>query len=217
MPDPGVRTAELEAVRDSYDRVADNYVALGVGDLTDHPWLRTALGAFAEEVRHLGPVLDVGCGPGHVTAFLAGLGVDAAGVDLSPRMVHHARRLHPGLRFTVASATDLDLRPASLGGVLGWWSLFNLHRDVLPRVLANFARALVPGGQTLIGTHVGDGEIVRTEAYGGVPVTWTTHLWQPQQLARLLTDAGLEPVAELHFPANAQERPQVLLAARRPR
>ena len=43
-----------------------------------------------------GPVLDVGCGPGHVTAHLAGLGVDVQGVDLSPRMVEHARRLHPG-------------------------------------------------------------------------------------------------------------------------
>jgi SAM-dependent methyltransferase len=89
-----------------------------------------ALGAFAEDVRALGPVLDVGCGPGTVTAHLAGLGVDVSGVDLSPRMIAHARRLHPALRFTVASATEIDLAEASLGGVLGWWSLFNLPRNV---------------------------------------------------------------------------------------
>jgi hypothetical protein len=29
-------------------------------------------------------VADVGCGPGHVTAHLRGLGVDAFGIDLSP-------------------------------------------------------------------------------------------------------------------------------------
>jgi hypothetical protein len=40
------------------------------------------------------------------------------GVDLSPRMIEHARRLHPGLRFDVASATALDVMPASLGGIL---------------------------------------------------------------------------------------------------
>ena len=108
---------------------------MGVGELAPTPWLRAALAAFAEGVNGLGPVLDVGCGPGTVTAHLAGLGVEVSGVDLSPRMIAHARRLHPGLRFSVASATDLRLADASLGGVLGWWSLFNLPRDVLPSVL----------------------------------------------------------------------------------
>jgi SAM-dependent methyltransferase len=213
---PVEQPADLEVVRASYDAVADNYVAMGAGELTPHPWLRAALGAFAEGVRDCGPVLDVGCGPGFVTAHLAGLGLDVSGVDLSPRMVEHARRLHPGLRFEVGSATKLRLDEASLGGVLGWWSLFNLPRDVLPGVLTSFARALVPGGQALVGTHVGDGDVVRTEGYGGVPVTWTTHLWQPAELAALLADAGLEPVAEMRFPPTEQARPQVVFAARRP-
>jgi SAM-dependent methyltransferase len=212
-----VTPADLENVRASYDRAADTYVALGMGDLGPEPWLRAALTAFAEEVRALGPVLDAGCGPGTVTAYLAGLGVDVSGVDLSPRMVDHARRLHPGQRFAVASVTDLRLAPASLGGVLGWWSLFNLPRHVLPGVLASFSRALVPGGQVLIGTHVGDDHIVRTEAYGGVPVSWTTYLWQPEQLLDLLAATGLEPVVELRFPPSPPGRPQVLLVARRPR
>jgi SAM-dependent methyltransferase len=207
--------ADLEDVRGSYDRVADTYVQTGMGELGDEPWLRAALGAFAESVRGLGPVLDVGCGPGTVTAHLSGLGLDVSGVDLSPRMVEHARRRNPGLRFEVASATALGLAPASLGGVLGWWSLFNLPRDVLPGVLSAFATALVPGGQALIGTHVGDGDLVRTEAYGGVPVSWTTHLWRPEQLAELLTTAGLTIVAELRLPPEPPQRPQVLLAARR--
>lgn len=206
---------EIDAVRSSYDRVADNYVAMGVGALEPTPWLRAALAAFAEEVRSLGPVLDVGCGPGTVTAHLRGLGVDVSGLDLSPRMIALARTLHPGLNFGVASATDLRPGEASLGGVLGWWSLFNLPRDLLPGVLATFARSLVPGGQVLLGTHVGDGELVRTEAYGGVPVAWTTHLWQPEHLAALLVEAGLEPVAEIRLPPTQSGRPQVLLAARR--
>ena len=208
--------ADLETVRASYDRVADSYLDLGMGDLTREPWLRGALAAFAEQVRGLGPVLDVGCGPGGVTAHLAQLGVDASGVDLSPRMVEHARRRHPGLRFEVRSATELDLAPGSLGGVLGWWSLFNLPRDVLPEVLAAFAAALVPGGLVLVGTHVGDGDLARTEAYGGVPVSWTTHLWQPEQLAAVFADAGLEVVAEMRWPPSPPSmRPQVLLAGRR--
>ena len=129
--------SDLEIVRESYDRVADAYVELGMGRLEPEPWLRAVLAAFAESVRGLGPVLDVGCGPGTVTAHLTELGLDASGVDLSPRMIEHARQQYRDLRFSVASATELDLAPASLGGVLGWWSLFNLPRDVLPGVLAS--------------------------------------------------------------------------------
>jgi SAM-dependent methyltransferase len=208
--------ADLEDVRASYDRVADAYVDLAVGRLDDEPWLRAALDAFAEAVAGLGPVLDVGCGPGHVTAHLSARGLDARGVDLSPRMVEHARRRHPGLRFDVAGATDLDLTPGSLGGVLGWWSLFHLPRAVLPEVIADFTRALVPGGQVLIGTHVGDQDVPRRQAYGGVPVSWTTHRWLPEQLVEMVVAAGLEPVAELRFPASGEQPPQVVLAARRP-
>jgi SAM-dependent methyltransferase len=207
---------DLELVRASYDRVAATYVDLDVGDLTAHPWLRAGLAAFAEAVRGLGPVLDVGCGPGTVTAHLAGLGLDVSGVDLSGEMVGHARRRYPELRFEIASATALGLAPASLGGVLGWWSLFNLPREALQEVLAAFATALVPGGQVLVGTHVGDGDVIRTEAYGGVPVSWTTHLWQPEQLTHLITDTGLQIVAELRMPAQPRSHPQVLLAAERP-
>ena len=165
----------LDTVRESYDRVADGYIALGADDLSPYPWFRAGLAAFAEGVRGLGPVLDVGCGPGTVTAHLAGLGLDASGVDLSPRMIGHARRRHPELRFSVASATALDLAPASLG----------------------------------------DRELVRTEAYGGVPVSWTTHLWRPEQLTALLADAGLEVTAEVRVAASPPLGPQVLLAARR--
>lgn len=208
--------ADLDAVRESYNRAAGSYVQMGMGDLSGEPWLRAALAAFAEQVRGLGPVLDVGCGPGHVTAHLRGLGVDARGVDLAPGMIEQARRLYPGLRFDVASATALDVAPASLGGVLGWWSLFHLPREVLPGVLETFATALLPGGQALVGTHAGTGERVRTEVYG-VPVRWTSRYWQPEELAVLLDAAGLEVVAELRLPPPQPDlRPGVVLAARKP-
>ncbi|HEY0474942.1 MAG TPA: class I SAM-dependent methyltransferase [Kribbella sp.] len=207
--------ADLDVVRTSYDRVADNYVEMNLGDITTYPWLRAAIDGFAAAVHGLGPVLDVGCGPGGVTAYLAERGLDVSGVDLSARMIDHARRLHPDQRFAVASATDLNLADSSLGGILGWWSLFNLPRHILPLVLKSFARALVPGGHFIIGTHPGDGDIERTEAYGAVPVTWTTHLWQPDELWTLLAAAGLDPVAELRLTESVAGVPSLVLVAQR--
>ncbi|MGN6299940.1 MAG: class I SAM-dependent methyltransferase [Angustibacter sp.] len=220
MTSPSItQPTDLETVRASYDAVADRYVELvassELGDIRRQPWLKAVVDVFAETVADLGPVLDVGCGPGTVTGYLHELGVDVSGVDLSPRMVEHARRLHPQCRFLVGSSTALDLAPRSLGGLLGWWSLFNLPRDVLPQVLASFEQALVPGGQVVIATHVGDEDVERTEAYGGVPVRWTTYRWRPEQLVALLDGAGLRTVAELRLPAQGEIGPSVALVAQR--
>jgi SAM-dependent methyltransferase len=213
------RPADLDVVRDSYDRVADNYadmvVTTGIGDVRTHPWLKAAMDVFADAVTGRGPVLDTGCGPGTVTAYLVERGVDASGVDLSPRMIEHARRMHPECTFSVASSTELELAESSLAGILGWWSLFNLPRDVLPQVLSSFARALRPGGQLIVATHVGNDDVRRTEAYGGVAVTWTTYQWQPDQLAALVEEAGLRVVAELRLRADEQSGPGVVLVAGR--
>lgn len=207
---------DLESVRRSYDAVADNYVTMLAGELGPFPWLRAALDAFTEEVKDLGPVLDVGCGPGIISAYLADRGVPVSGVDLSPRMIEHARLRRPDLDFQVRSATELDLEAASYGGILGWWSLFNLPRHVLPGVLASFAEALVPGGRVIVGTHVGDHDRVRTQGYGGIPVNWTTHLWLPEQLTNLLEGAGLQVTTDLRFPALGEIGPQVVIVARKP-
>lgn len=206
--------ADLDAVRASYDAVADNYVAM-VGD--PGPWQRAALDAFAEQVRGIGPVLDVGCGPGWVTAHLRDMGVDISGIDLSPRMIDHARRQYPGISFQVASVTEVNVDPGSLGGVLGWWSWFNLPRDVLPTVVATMAGALRPGGLLLVATHRGEGEVERTRCYGDVPVSWTTQLYEPDELIAMTAQAGLELCVDVRLAAEApSERPGVIICARRP-
>ncbi|WP_245988735.1 class I SAM-dependent methyltransferase [Flexivirga caeni] len=210
---------DLTEVRNSYDRVADNYARMvveeGLGDIRQQPWLRSALDAFGEEVAGIGPVLDVGCGPGTVTAYLQERGLDVSGCDLSPQMIRNARRLHPECRFRVDSWTELDLAPGSLGGILGWWSLFNLPRSLLPQVFSRCAAALRPGGQLIIATHAGEEDIERTEAYGGVAVRWTTHRWLPQTMAPLLVGAGLRPKVVIDLLPHGDSRGAFVMVAQR--
>lgn len=84
----------LADTRTSYDTVAVSYADFVRGGLAERPYLLMALSLFADEVRAAGggPVADVGCGPGEVTATLHGLGVDAFGIDLSPGMINEACR-----------------------------------------------------------------------------------------------------------------------------
>lgn len=106
----------LADTRASYDTVAADYAELVRGLLDRTPYERAMLGLFADSVRvsGSGPVADLGCGSGRITAHLGGLGLDVLGIDLSPAMIDVARREHPGIDFRVGSMTELDLPDASM-------------------------------------------------------------------------------------------------------
>ncbi|SCL69680.1 class I SAM-dependent methyltransferase [Micromonospora chersina] len=210
--------AHLTETRGAYDTVAVDYAALVPARLSELPLDRALLGAFAERARAAGgPVADLGCGPGHVTAHLSNLGVDAFGVDLSPRMVALARQAYPELRFEVGSMTALDLPDGRLGGVLSWWSIVHTPRELLPRVFAEFHRVLAPGGHALLGFHGGDDEHVRRDRAYGHPVPLDVHFARPEGIAALLAAAGLPVTATMwQAPGEGQRHPAAYLFARKP-
>jgi SAM-dependent methyltransferase len=206
----------LADTRTSYDTVAVSYADQMRDAVAGDSYLRAALALFAERVRAAGggPVADVGCGPGHVTAHLHELGIDAFGIDLSPVMIDVARRDHPGLRFEVGSMTDLDLADASLTGLLAWWSLIHVPDDAVPTVFGHFRRALRPGGPLQLGFHVGDELRLKTQGYGGHRMKVHVHRRQPGQVAAWLRDAGFTVEAQMLLDPD-EKVPQAVLFARR--
>ncbi|GGP50989.1 class I SAM-dependent methyltransferase [Saccharothrix coeruleofusca] len=210
----------LNAIRQSYDAVAEDYVRIVAPPERMDPLTRAMLAAFADLVRAAdrGPVADVGCGPGRVTAHLDSLGLSAFGVDLSPRMVELARTTHPHLPFSVGSMTALDLDDGSLGGVLALFSTFHTPPEHLPTVFAEFHRTLAPGGHLMLWGYVGDHEVLRpTRAYGGHPVSYEAHLLPVERIAELLGEAGLVVTARLVCePAGKARWPSACFFAHKP-
>jgi SAM-dependent methyltransferase len=87
--------------------------------------------------------VEVGCGPGHLAASLAGMGATVLGIDLDPRMVAYARRRwrQP---FAVADAEWLPVANQRCAGVVAVSLLGSL---ALPASFLRAAgRALAPGG-----------------------------------------------------------------------
>ena len=89
--------------------------------------------------------LEVGCGPGHITAMMAATGATVTGVDLVPAMIETARTLHPGLEFIEANAEQLPFADDSFDVVL---INFVIHHFALPDVVCTeIRRVLKPGGR----------------------------------------------------------------------
>ncbi|MGW2769800.1 class I SAM-dependent DNA methyltransferase [Streptomyces sp. NPDC001275] len=182
----------LEDTRTSYDTVAASYADMTRHLLDETPEERAVLELFADLVRAQGggPVADVGCGTGRITAHLRQLGVDAFGIDLSPGMIQVARHDHPGVRFDLGSMTDLELADASMTGLVAWYSLIHVPDDEISSVFAHFQRVVRPGGPLLLSFHVGDESQLKTQGYGGHPMKVYVHRRQHGQLITRLNDAG---------------------------
>ncbi|MEU9365032.1 class I SAM-dependent methyltransferase [Streptomyces avermitilis] len=206
----------LADTRSSYDTVAVSYADQLREALAGTPYLRAALELFADMIHTAGggPVADVGCGPGHVTAHLHELGVDAFGIDLSPVMIDVARRDHPDLRFEVGSMTDLDLADASVTALLAFWSLIHVPDDAIPTVFGHFRRVVRPGGPLLLGFHLGDESRLKTQGYGGHPMKVYVHHRRPDQVTAWLRDAGFTVEAQLLLGLDGH-LPGAILFARR--
>jgi ubiquinone/menaquinone biosynthesis C-methylase UbiE len=144
--DPEARKAGIAAVfdrgADVYDQVGVDFFTPAAGDLVTRARLR-------EGER----VLDVGTGRGAVlfaAASAVGASGQAAGIDLSPRMVEltQAEAAARGLTNVSVSQGDAecpDFPPASFDAVLAGLVIFFLPDPSV--ALARYANLLAPGGR----------------------------------------------------------------------
>lgn len=196
----------LDRVRSAYGARAAEYVELlgTIGDTAEADrrlvldWARPLDGA----------VLDVGCGPGHWTAFLKEAGVDAAGVDPVPEFVESARAKHPDVDYRVGRAEALGVADGSLGGILAWYSLIHAEPDAIDAPLAEFARCIGAGGGLALGFFTGP-ELAPFDH-----AVTTAYFWPVDRLAARVEAAGFA-VEHSEARVDSGARPHAALIARR--
>ncbi|MFD6415314.1 class I SAM-dependent methyltransferase [Streptomyces sp. NPDC060194] len=196
----------LGVTRDGYDAAASVYAEMFREAHREKPLDRAVLQVFAEYVGGGGVVADLGCGPGHVTAYLAESGLDVFGIDASPAMIALAREAYPRLRFEIGDMARLEIPDATLAGILSRWSVIHTPPAELPPVLAEFARILASGGHLLLGFSATDDGCDPPQVFDHAVAP--AYRWSPDHLAGLLGDHGLAEVARtIRAPQPTDQRP----------
>jgi ubiquinone/menaquinone biosynthesis C-methylase UbiE len=187
--------SHLSTTAASYDDIAVLYAQLVRDEFDSLPLERAMLAAFAESVRAVdgGPVAELGCGPGRVTAYLRDLGLDVLGIDLSPVMIRLARESYPDLRFEVGSMHALDLADDELDGIVSWYSVIHAPPRDVSAYVAEFRRVLAPGGHLVLGFFESEGGPVTAFDH---KVT-TAYRWPIDELATLTAEFGFTEIGRM--------------------
>jgi SAM-dependent methyltransferase len=153
-------------------------------------WCRFKYGPLLAEVSREAPVLEVGCGPGHLLLYLLEEGFTRArGIDVSTEQVQIA--LERGLDAEVADVFDFLRRAPKCQVVLAIDFIEHFYRDELLELLRLIYGVLVNDGRLIIQTPNGEGLFSRQVIYADL-----THLTilSPSSLRQALHGVGFRDI-----------------------
>jgi 2-polyprenyl-3-methyl-5-hydroxy-6-metoxy-1,4-benzoquinol methylase len=163
------------------------------GWLEPEPMVRALVGILGE--RQIDDVLDVGCGVGRHSRFLAEQGFRCSGIDASTNGIAYARTqaVAAGLEvdYREGSFLDLPFETASFGSVIAWNVVYHGDGEVVRAALAEITRVLRRGG-----IYAGTMLSKRNVKYGhGVEVRHDT----------FVVDGGERDTSHPHFYCDSRE------------
>lgn len=209
--------SQHDSVRRSYDAVAEEYADSFRDELAAKPLDRALLTSLAEQAGGA-PIADLGCGPGHVAAWLADLDATVVGIDLSPGMIAACRRDYPQVEFREGDLLQLPAADGEFGAAIAFYSVIHLEAAEQGRAFDEVHRVLRPGGLFLVAFHIGS-EVRHLEQWLGHDVFLDFRFLQPPEVAVALERAGFSTQMHLErmsYPGEVDTRRAYLLARRQP-
>lgn len=179
----------VDHIARSYDQIARRYAAHFCDELERKAFDRVMLDWLIDRTRG-GTVCDLGCGPGHVAAYLARRANSVVGIDISSEMIRQARARHEKIAFYQANMLGLNETSASLfTGIVSYYSIVHLRCDQLSDAFTEMHRVLTPEGWLLLAFHVGD-ERRHFSEFLGQTVNLDLQFFLPAQVNSTLEKTG---------------------------
>ncbi len=184
----------------TYDRIAEDWHR-------DHhldDWWVKGTDAFVAMLPEHASVLDVGCGSGVKSKYLAEHGCAVTGIDISQNLLDIARREAPPAHFMLLPMEELDTLQETFDGVFAQASLLHIPKLEAGEVVRKMAGRLKPGGHLYIAVkEVKPGqaaeEAARENDYGYEYERFFSY-YTMAELEGYISDAGLSVVEKVPNP-----------------
>jgi SAM-dependent methyltransferase len=182
----------LDEPQNNYDPIAEEYARAFRDELEKKPFDRKMLDWLMEKVAARGRICDLGCGGGQAAGYLRSRGALVYGIDLSPEMVKHARRLNPDIPFDQGNMLALtNVADGSFAGIAALYSIIHLPRASVVAALREMRRVLCSGGTLLLTFHIGQKDL-HLDQWWDKPVSLDFYFFETQEMKSWLTSAGFE-------------------------
>ena len=178
-------------VQASYDQVAVEYADKFKDEMDYKPFDRDCLDRLVREAGNLGPICDLGCGPGQIARYLHHKGVATLGVDLSSRMIEEAHILNPDIPFHQGDMLSLPDPDNSWGGIAAFYCIIHIPREKVVDALREMKRVIKPGGVLLLTFHIGT-KIEHLDVWWEKPINLDFAFYLPDEMETWLKTAGFE-------------------------
>jgi ubiquinone/menaquinone biosynthesis C-methylase UbiE len=181
-----------QRVRDEFTRQAETFSSAPA--ITDAALAQRIIDALGEEAR--GAVLDVACGPGVLSAAIAGSAREVVAFDLTTAMLAKAAQRcaaagRGNVSFREGDATDLPFADAAFDAVVTRLSVHHFDRPA--RVFAEIFRVLRPGGVFVVVDVISSEVAVESELQNAIEILRDpshTRMLPGTELAALVERAG---------------------------
>jgi ubiquinone/menaquinone biosynthesis C-methylase UbiE len=187
-----------ENIQEGYNKAAAAYAQAFIDEQLKKPMDREMLARFARETAGKGTVCDMGCGPGQIAGYLYDhCGVkDILGVDLAPRFIEEAKKLHPEINFYQGNMLSLNFPDNSWAGITAFYCLIHIPHTQVVDALKELKRVLIPGGVLLLTFHIGS-EIAHVDKFFDQDVNMDWVFFEVPEFEEYLKQAGYERISSI--------------------
>ena len=189
-------------LKDTYNKIAEDWVK-------DHDidvWWQEGTDYFLSLLPKGATILDVGCGGGIKTRYLAEHGYEATGIDFSEKMIEIAKRENPVLDFRVVDMYDLDTLPDMFDAIFVQAALLHIPKARVMEVLLKMKTRLNAGGLLYVAVkgkrENGPEEDVKTEDDYGYEYERFFSYFTLEELKGYFTQLDMEVVWETESGSN---------------